>query len=154
MVDCACRKAKDLGHPHELWTTRLLARHAREHGPAQGHACLGDLAQGTVRKILDQDEVKPQKVRYYLEQRDPEFAEKMAEVLCVYREVRLLKKAAAVSKKKPNDAVAIISYDEKPGIQAIATTAPDLPPEPASIRPSHGSMNITARSVCWPASTS
>jgi hypothetical protein len=26
--------------------------------------------------------------------------------------------------------VAIISYDEKPGIQAIATTAPDLPPEP------------------------
>ena len=26
--------------------------------------------------------------------------------------------------------MAIISYDEKPGIQAIATTAPDLPPEP------------------------
>ena len=54
----------------------------------------------------------------------------MAEVLCVYRAVRLLKKAAAVLKKKPSDAVAIISYDEKPGIQAIATTAPDLPPEP------------------------
>jgi hypothetical protein len=26
---------------------------------------------------------------------DPDFAEKMAEVLCVYHEVRLLKKAAA-----------------------------------------------------------
>ena len=26
--------------------------------------------------------------------------------------------------------VAIVSYDEKPGIQAIATTAPDLPPKP------------------------
>ena len=26
--------------------------------------------------------------------------------------------------------MAIVSYDEKPGIQAIATTAPDLPPEP------------------------
>jgi hypothetical protein len=36
------------GYPHELWTTRLLAGHAREHGPAQGHACLADLAQGTV----------------------------------------------------------------------------------------------------------
>ena len=36
VVDLACRKAKDLGHPHELWTTRLLARHAREHGPAEG----------------------------------------------------------------------------------------------------------------------
>jgi hypothetical protein len=43
--------------------------------------------------------------------------------------VKLLKKAAAASKKKPTE-VAIISYGEKPGIQAIATTAPDLPPEP------------------------
>jgi transposase len=132
LVSLACRKAKDLGYPHELWTTRLLARHAREHGPAQGHACLANLAQGTVCKILDQEEVKPHKVRYYLEQRDPDFAEKMAEVLCVYRQVKILKRAAAVSKAKerPSDAVAIISYDEKPGIQAIATTAPDLPPEP------------------------
>jgi hypothetical protein len=81
LVALACRKAKDLGYPHELWTTRLLAGHAREHGPAEGHACLADLAQGTVSKILGQDEVKPHKVRYYLEQRDPDFAEKMAEVL-------------------------------------------------------------------------
>src|SRR5208337_860516 len=131
LVSLACRKAKDLGYPHELWTTRLLARHAREHGPAQGHACLANLAQGTVCKILDQEEVKPHKVRYYLEQRDPDFAEKMAEVLCVYRQVKILKQAAAASKtKRPSDAVAIVSYDEKPGIQAIATTAPDLPPEP------------------------
>ena len=35
LVDLACRKAKDVGYPHELWTTRLLARHAREHGPAE-----------------------------------------------------------------------------------------------------------------------
>src|SRR6202047_1209798 len=131
LVSLACRKAKDLGYPHELWTTGFPPRHAREHGPVEGHACLADLAQGTVCKILDHDEVKPHKVRYYLERRDPEFAEKMAEVLCVYRQVKILKKSAAVSKKnKPSDAVAIVSYDEKPGIQAIATTAPDLPPDP------------------------
>ena len=35
VVDIACRKAKDLGYPHESWTTRLLARHAREHGRAE-----------------------------------------------------------------------------------------------------------------------
>src|SRR5271157_3544043 len=128
LVSLACRKAKDLGYPHELWTTRLLASHAQEHGSAEGHACLAHLAQGTVCKILDQEEVKPHKVRYYLEQRDPDFAKKMAEVLCVYRQVKILKKAAAASKKKPAK-VAIISYDEKPGIQAIETTAPDLPPE-------------------------
>jgi hypothetical protein len=56
-------------------------------------------AQGTVCKILGQEEVKPHTVCYYLEQRDPDFAAKMVEVLCVYREVKILKKAAAVSKK-------------------------------------------------------
>ena len=130
LVDLACRKAKDFGYPHELWTTRLLASHARAHGPAEGHACLAHLAQGTVCKILDEEAVKPHKVRYYLECRDPEFAAKMAEVLCVYRQVKILKKTAVRAKTKPSEQVAIVSYDEKPGIQAIATTAPDLPPVP------------------------
>jgi hypothetical protein len=49
-VSLACRKIKD-----ELWTTRLLARHVREHGPAERHPCLAQLAQGTVCKILDQE---------------------------------------------------------------------------------------------------
>src|SRR5271165_4690714 len=96
----------------------------------EGHACLGKLVQGTLCKILNEQEVKPHKVRYYLERRDPEFKQKMAEVLCVYRQVKLIKETAAAAKQEPSDAVAIVSYDEKPGIQAIATTAPDLPPEP------------------------
>jgi transposase len=132
IADLACRKAKELGYPHELWTTRLLARHAREHGPAEGHPCLAKLAQGTLCKILNEQEIKPHKVRYYLERRDPEFKRKMAEVLCVYREVKLIKETAAAAKRKPSNAVAIVSYDEKPGIQAIANTAPDLPPEPGA----------------------
>ncbi len=67
LVSLACDKAKEHGYPHELWTTRLLARHAREHGPAAGHECLARLVQGTVCKILGQEEIKPHKVRYYLE---------------------------------------------------------------------------------------
>jgi transposase len=135
LVSLACDKAKDHGYPHELWTTRLLARHAREHGAAAGHGCLANLVQGSVCKILGQEEVKPHKVRYYLERRDAEFEQKMAEVLCVYREVQVLKKTAAKAKKtsnKPRKPVAIVSYDEKPGIQAIATTSPDLPPVPGT----------------------
>jgi transposase len=128
LVSLACDKAKDHGYPHELWTTRLLARHARENGPAAGHDCLANLVQGTVCKILGHEEIKPHKVRYYLERRDAEFEQKMAEVLCVYREVQVLKKAA--KSKNPGKPLAIVSYDEKPGIQAIATTAPDLPPKP------------------------
>src|SRR5262252_2266214 len=128
LVSLACDKAKEHGYPHELWTTRLLARHAREHGPEAGHECLAHLVQGTVCKILGQEEIKPHKVRYYLERRDAEFEQKMAEVLCVYRQVQVLKRAAKSNQRhKP---VAIVSYDEKPGIQAIATPAPDLPPQP------------------------
>ena len=140
LVSLACQKAKEMGYPHELWTTRLLARHSREHGPAAGHASLARIAQGTVCKLLAEQEVKPHKVRYYLERRDPEFEAKMAEVLGVYREVAMLRAAeakatqvapeaaaaAAAEQTAPN--IAFVSYDEKPGIQAIANTAPDLPP--------------------------
>jgi transposase len=129
LVSLACDKAKDHGYPHELWTTRLLARHACEHGAAAGHQCLANLVQGTVCKILGKEEIKPHKVRYYLENRDAEFEQRMAEVLCVYREVEVLKKAPAKGKRRGKP-VAIVSCDEKPGIQAIATTAPDLPPKP------------------------
>src|SRR6201993_2293892 len=62
LVSLACDKAKDHGYPHELWTTRLLARHAREHGPGVGHECLAHLVQGTVCKLLGQEDIKPHKV--------------------------------------------------------------------------------------------
>jgi len=134
LVALACRKAKELGYPHELWTTRLLAAHARQHAPAAGHPSLANLAQGTVCKILAEQEVKPHKVRYYLERRDPEFEPKMAEILCVYREVAMLREQAKEGQNQgqgsPDGGIAVVSYDEKPGIQAIGTTAPDRPPLP------------------------
>ena len=126
LVSLACQKAKDFGYPHELWTTRLLARHARDHAASAGHPSVANVAQGTICKILDRHEIKPHKVRYYLERRDEAFEAKMAEVLCVYREVAVLRDSAAAETAN----VAIISYDEKPGIQATGNTAPDLPPKP------------------------
>src|ERR1700726_4364056 len=129
LVALACRKAKELGYPHELWTTRLLAAHARQHGPSAGHPSLAKLAQGTVCKILAEQEVKPHKVRYYLEQRDPEFEPKMAEILCVYRQVAMLRSEAAKGQDSGGGLV-IGSYDDKPGIQAIGTTLQDRPPLP------------------------
>ncbi len=126
VVELACRKPLEVGHPHELWTTRLLARHVREHGAAAGHACLARLAQGTLCKMLAANEVKPHKVRYYLERRDPDFDRKKADVLCVYQEVEVQRQAQPEEPRM----VAVISYDEKPGVQAVGTTAPDLPPKP------------------------
>ena len=154
LISLACQKAKDLGYPHELWTMRLLARHVREHAVAAGHACMASLAPGTVCKILDRHAVKPHKIRYYLERRDTAFEEKMAEVLCVYREVAVLRAAEAESGGQAHEGgnVAIISYDEKLGIQAIGNTAPDLPPKPG-IHPAfardheykrHGTLSLLA----------
>jgi hypothetical protein len=71
--------------------------------------------------------VQPHKVRYYLERRDEAFEQKMAEVLCVYRKLAVLRASEAV---QPN--VVIIPYDEKPGIRAIGNTAHDRPPQPRS----------------------
>jgi transposase len=127
LVGLTCAKPTQFGYPHELWTTRLLAQHARDHGPGAGHPSLANLAQGTVCKILAAHEVKPHKVRYYLERRDPELEPKMAEVLCVYREVEMHRAAGAAEA-----GVVVVSYDEKPGIQAIGTTAADLRPVPGA----------------------
>src|SRR5207302_3355560 len=85
--------------------------------------------------ILAEQEVKPHRVRYYLEQRDPEFEPKMAEILCVYRQVAMLRAEGEKSGGQDGGdggTLAIVSYDEKPGIQAIATTAPDRPPLPGT----------------------
>ena len=127
LVALACRRPVELGYPEETWTTRRLANHARAHGPQQEHPSLARLGRGTVSKILRAQPVRPHKISYYLERRDPEFDRKMGEVLCVYREVALLREKA--NRNEPN-MVAILSYDEKPGIQAIENTALDLPPVP------------------------
>jgi transposase len=121
----ACVKAKQRGYPHEVWTLRLLAAHARERGPAAGHACLADLAPSTVHEVLNSQPVKPHKVRYYLQRRDPAFEERKADVLEVYAAAEMLRQIPEADRP-----VAVLSYDEKPGIQAIASTAPDLPPTP------------------------
>lgn len=125
LVNLACKKPKELGYSYELWTNRLLAKHARQHCEQARHPSLANITRGTVSKILRRSNVRPHKIVYYLERRDPEFDRKMAQVLHVYKDVQLLKQKGGEAPP-----IAVISYDEKPGIQAISTTAPDLPPVP------------------------
>ena len=127
VVNLACKKPTDYGYAAEMWTRSALAKHAREYGPAAGHDCLQKAAKATIQRILDEHPVRPHKMAYYLERRDPEFEKKMEEVLCVYKEVALQNEAA-----QPDDVPSIItvSVDEKPGVQAIKNVAPDIMPEP------------------------
>jgi transposase len=127
VVSLACQKPKELGYAQELWTTRLLAKHVRKHCVAASHPSLQQLSRGTVSKILRANQVQPHKIRYYLERRDPDFDVKMQQVLHVYKKVEMWRTTGVAS-----ELVAVLSYDEKPGIQAIENTAPDLPPVPGT----------------------
>ena len=127
VVHLACTKPKDLGYAAELWTRQALADHVRQHAAATGHSSLALAAKATVQRILSEQHLQPHKVKYYLERRDPDFEIKMKEVLMVYQEVRLQNEADPAA---GTPAVITVSIDEKPGVQAIANTAPDLPPVP------------------------
>lgn len=127
VVDLACVKPKDLGYPHELWTMSLLQRHIQEHCKDDGHPSLERIAKSKVWKILDDQDIKPHKIRYFLEKRDQDFEAKKAQVLMLYKEAQL-----QVVGQSNSDHI-FISYDEKPGIQAIGCTREDLP-----VTPEHG----------------
>jgi len=125
----ACQKPKDLGYANELWTYSLLVRHIRERAVAEGYAGLGKLSRSKLHKILTRSDIRPHKIRYYVERRDPAFAAKMVQVLYVYKEIEMVNELLAEqpSRELP---VVTISYDEKPGIQALGVTTSDKPPVP------------------------
>src|SRR5450755_943266 len=127
--NCACQKPKDLGYSYELWTYRLLTAHVRQHCVSAGHPVLRQLSRSKLHKILRQGELRPHKIRYYVENRDPAFETKIVPVLHVYKEVQIVNEYLQGEVGKHLGMVTI-SYDEKPGIQALAVTTPDRPPVP------------------------
>ena len=127
LLSVACRKPKELGFAQELWTLSALTRYLRDNCIKAGYPSLQKISKGTVSKILSKSTIKPHKVSYYIEKRDPHFDVKMAQVLHIYKEIELYR-----SKDSKKDMVAILSYDEKPGIQAIGNVAPDMPPIPGT----------------------
>ena len=126
---CACQKPKELGYAQELWTYKLLTAHLRQQCRATGYPELERLSRSKLHKILTQGELRPHKVRYYVERRDPEFEPKMAAVLHVYKEVEILNEGL-LRGTILQPGVVTLSYDEKPGVQAIAPMSPDRPAKP------------------------
>ncbi len=126
----ACRQPKELGLAAEMWTLSALARQVREQAQEAGFPRLSKAGKMTVWRILDEHELKPHRVRYSLPKRDPDFEEKKAEVLMVYREVALQAESPGSPGAAGEPEVYRVSVDEKPGIQALGTCAPDRPPVP------------------------
>jgi transposase len=124
VIHLACAKPSEFGYASERWTIAHLARHIRHNAVDQGHPFLARTGKSAVYAMLHEADIKPHKTAYYLEKRDEQFEEKMAQVLFVYREVQ------EMNEKEERGKETTLSYDEKPGIQAIQNTAPDLAPQP------------------------
>lgn len=86
----------------------------------------------SIRKILREAQLNPHKITYYCEKRDPDFDKKMHDVLVIYKqlEFRFDQNGKFIPFAADEEVVHTLSYDEKPGIQAIATTSEDKLPVP------------------------
>lgn len=82
------------------WTTRLLGKHT-------------GLANSSVAKILQRNELKPHLARTYKVSMDPAFAAKVTDVVGLYLD--------------PPKGAIVLSVDEKTGIQALERTQLPLP---------------------------
>lgn len=86
----ACMKPCECGYAAELWTYKLLTEHIRKTASQAGYPRLSTIAKSTVHIILNEQGIKPFKVKYYCEKRDEQFEEKMHDVLVVYKQVEML----------------------------------------------------------------
>lgn len=125
VLSVACQRPADLGYAAETWTYSHMIKHIRQHCRASGHESLARLGKSMLHTILGGGNIKPHKVSYYCEKRDPEFEDRMADVLCVYKQVHMIN-----AKPDVDRTTVTVSYDEKPGIQAIGNIAAQLSPVP------------------------
>ena len=129
LISIACMKPKDLGYAAEVWTTSSLTKHIRTHAREAGYERLCTITESGVYKILAKSNIKPFRIQYYCERRDPDFEQKMHNVLLVYKQLSLqFDQNGKLLPFEDGDIIHVLSYDEKPGIQAVANTADDLMP--------------------------
>lgn len=116
----------------QQWTISQLVAFVRKHCSAKGFPELQGVQRSTVWSILNDRTIKPHRMRYYLVRKDAEFEEKAKNVLLVYKRIEWILQWTRdqVGEGYRVDELcgeAFLSYDEKPGIQAIANIAKDLP---------------------------
>ncbi len=129
IINIACQKPVDFGYAAETWTYAKLTSHINKTAEAAGYTRLSTIQKSTVNTILDKADIKPHKITYYCENRDPDFDSKMHNVLLVYKQLEMQFNESGELTVSDDSPVHVLSYDEKPGIQAIATTSDDLMPD-------------------------
>ena len=129
IINTACQKPVDFGYAAETWTYAGLTSHINKTAEAAGYTRLSTIHKSTVNTILDEADINPHKITYYCENRDPDFDSKMHNVLLVYKQLEMQFNESGELIVSDDSPVHVLSYDEKPGIQAVATTSDDLMPD-------------------------
>ena len=129
IINIACQKPIDFGYAAETWTYAKLTSHIHKTAEAAGYTRLSTIHKNTVNTILNKADIKPHKITYYCENRDPDFDSKMHNVLLVYKQLEMQFDESGKLIISEDTPIHVLSYDEKPGIQAIATTSDDLMPD-------------------------
>lgn len=129
IINIACQKPCEFGYAAETWTYAKLTSHINKTAEQAGYTRLSTLTKTSIKNILDAANIKPFRIQYYCENRDPDFDSKMHQVLLVYKQIEMLfDENGELYIPAGEQDIHTVSYDEKPGIQAIATTSEDLPP--------------------------
>lgn len=129
LISIACMQPKELGYAAETWTTKSLTKHINKVAAEAGFPRLATITESGVYKILDKADIKPFRIQYYCQRRDPDFESKMHNVLLVYKQLSLqFDENGELLPFEDGQVTHVLSYDEKPGIQAISNTSADLPP--------------------------
>lgn len=129
IINIACQKPIDFGYAAETWTYAKLTSHIHKTAEAAGYTRLSTIHKSTVNTILADADIKPHKITYYCENRDPDFDSKMHNVLLVYKQLEMQFDESGNLIASDTTPIHVLSYDEKPGIQAIATASEDLIPD-------------------------
>ncbi len=114
IIALACENPKDSGRPVSHWSPRELVDEVVQRGIAE------TISERTVRRILNEADLKPHRVRYWLNHtpEDPVTFWQMAERICLfYRHAPLLYEYG----------LHLVSSDEMTGIQALERLHPTWP---------------------------
>jgi transposase len=128
-VACHADEERDFGG-FSHYSVRDLARLVAGRGE------IITMSPATVQRILDQMVLKPHRVRYWLTQTDPDFEEKMEEIVNLYLD--------------PPRNSRLVCLDEKTGIQALERLYPGLPLRPGLVERRefeyirHGTIDLLA----------
>ena len=129
IISVACQKPCELGYAAELWTLAALHSHIQKHSEEAGYPRLKTVTKPWLQKYLKKMDIKPFRIKYYLERKDPDFENKMHDVLLVYKQVEMqFDENGSIIVPEDGHMTHTLSYDEKPGIQAVANKYPDHAP--------------------------